>query len=157
MASGPPRAFDARPLTLTAAEGARVNQVAVEAEGRLIAWVPGKLSNPLNGAHRHWSVKARDRKGWRERTFLCVKDAMNRCEWSLKPSAPKVVVLTAYVWNLYDDDGLAAATKPLVDGLVDAGALHRDDTKSGHRIERRQTINRKHRGVEIVVEPGPWR
>lgn len=141
-------------------------QVAVAESGRIIAWVPGKLSNPLNGAHGHWSVKAKARKGWRERTRLCVGGALYRAgiladtapgAWCTRERWPsrvrKVVVLTAYVWNLYDDDGLAAALKGCVDGLVDARVLHSDGPNSGHRIERRQQINRTHRGVEIVVEP----
>lgn len=146
-------------------------RVAVEAEGRLIAWIPGRLRNPLNSSHGHWAVKARERKGWRERTTLCLKDAANRAGIALDARSDcdhngrrcwhaceaKVVVLTAFVWNLYDEDGLAAALKPVVDGLVDAGLLDRDDTKSRHRVERRQAINRQHRGVEVVVEPRAWK
>jgi len=138
----------------------QADSVAV-VEGRLLAWVPGRLTNPLNGPHGHWPRRAKERKGWRERTFLCCTDAMRRAGitpgrqdssvWH--PQARKVVVLTAYVWNLYDDDGLAAALKGVVDGLRDAHLLHDDGPKSGHRVERRQVINRQHRGVEIVVEP----
>jgi hypothetical protein len=134
----------------------RFNQVAVNAEGRLIAWVPGRLRNPLNaGKGEHWSATARERKAWRERTFLCVKSAMNESKWRYGAGWPKLVVFTAYVWNLYDDDGLSAALKSVRDGLVDAGILNRDDPKSGHKFEYRQQIERsRHRGVEIVVEPG---
>ena len=127
--------------------------VAREAGGRLLAWVPGRLTNPLNGSHKHWAVKARDRKGWREVTALCVGSAMRIANWGYAPFFPKVVILTAFTWNTYDDDGLAAALKPVVDGLRDARLIHSDDPQSGHRIERRQVIDRKHRGVEVVVEP----
>lgn len=137
-----------------------MSEVAI-CEGRLVAWVPGRLRNPLNGAHQHWSQSAKDRRGWRGRTFLCCTDAMRRAGITLgrqdaspwHPAYRKVVVLTAYVWNLYDEDGLAAALKGIVDGLRDARLIHDDGPKSGHRFERRQLINRKHRGVEIVVEP----
>lgn len=132
--------------------------VAVESDGRLLAWVPGQLSNPNNGSHKHWSVKAKTRKEWRKATFLCVLAAVRtrleqRAEWRYPADVPKVVVLTAFVWNLYDEDGLAAALKPCVDGLRDAKILHDDSPRSGHRIERRQVIDRKHRGVEVVIEP----
>ena len=141
--------------------------VAVEHAGRLIAWVPGRLVNPLNGPQGGWRGKASVRRAWRDRTRLCVKDAVNRAMLTLvSPSsvrgwtgrvwldrAPKVVVLTASVWNLFDDDGLRAACKPVVDGLVDAHVIHGDGPMSGHRIEYRQSVDRLHRGVEVVVEP----
>ena len=127
-------------------------QVAVAESGRLIAWVPGRLRNPLNGAHGHWAVAARERKAWRARTTLCCKAAMNRARWRYGPLTGAVVVLTAYVWNLYDEDGLAAALKPVVDGLCDAKLLNGDGPAAHHRFERRQAINRRHRGVEVVVE-----
>ena len=132
----------------------RPDGVAVCA-GRLVAWIPGRLRNPLNrGKGEHWAVAARERKGWRERTMLCCKDAMHRAKWRYHPAEPKLVVMTAYVWNLYDEDALGPAMKSVQDGLVDAGLIHGDGPKSGHRITRRQEINRRHRGVEVVVEPG---
>lgn len=135
-----------------------MSEVAV-CEGRLVAWVPGRLTNPLNGAHGHWAVKAKERKGWRERTMLCCRDAMRRANWRWQAGDGKHVVVTAYVWNLYDDDGLAASLKSVVDGLKDAKLIDDDGPKSGHVFERRQVINRKHRGVEVVVRPRgfqPW-
>lgn len=141
-----------------------IDYIPGAAKGRLIAWVPGRLSNPLNGAHGHWAAQSRDRKGWRERTMLCVRQAAQQSGTRLGrpgdhrgsppwPSDwPKLIVLTAFVWNRYDDDGLRAACKPVVDGLRDADAIHDDGPKSQHRIEYRQQINRKRRGVEIVVQ-----
>ena len=136
-----------------------MSEVAI-CEGRLVAWVPGHLRNPLNGNRVHWSVAAKERKGWRQRTMLCCMDAMRRA--GIKPGRedggiwhpkwPKLIVLTAYVWNLYDEDGLAASLKSVVDGLVDAKLIHDDGPTSGHTVRRRQVINRKHRGVEVVVE-----
>src|SRR3990172_11374859 len=129
------------------------DQVAVAESGRLIAWVPGRLRNPLNrGKGEHWAVAARERKAWRARTTLCCKAAMNRARWRYGPLTGAVVVLTAYVWNLYDEDGLAAAVKSVVDGLCDANLLRGDGPAARHRFERRQAINRRHRGVEVVVE-----
>ena len=121
-------------------------------EGRLIAWIPGRLRNPLNGAHGHWAPRARERKDWRIRTQLCCQDAMHRSRWKYSPLVGARVVFTAYVWNRYDEDGLAAALKPVLDGLVDARLLKTDGPDGRHRIERRQAIERKHRGVEVVVQ-----
>jgi hypothetical protein len=122
------------------------------AEGRLIAWVPGAISNPMNGAQRGWQKKARIRKGWRERTMLCVQDAMNRSAWEHRPLSGAVVVMTAYVWKVFDEDGLASALKPVMDGLVDARLLAGDAPRFVQKVQRRQMINRKHRGVEVVVQ-----
>ena len=129
-----------------------MSEVAV-IETRLIAWVPGRLTNPLNSSHGHWTKRAKEQKRWRERTFLCCTDAMRRAKYQVPGEAPKVVVLTAYVWNLYDEDGLAAALKAVVDGLRDARLIHDDGPKGGHRFARRQVINRTHRGVEVLIEP----
>lgn len=131
-------------------------QVAVDADGRLLAWIPGRLRNPLNGSQgmtRNGRIaRSKERANWRMRTTLCVKDAMNRAEWRHEPGDGKLIVLTAYVWNLYDPDALGGVLKPITDGLVDAGIIHSDGPKTWHRIERRQEINRKHRGVYVIVQ-----
>lgn len=38
----------------------------------------------------------------------------------------------ARVWNLFNDDGLRAALKPVRDGLMDARVIHSDGPRSGH-------------------------
>lgn len=135
-------------------------EVAV-VEGRLIAWIPGPIFNPLNGSQGQTKYgrifRAKERKSWRERTELCVKDAMNRAKWKWGPLGNGLepdgrVVLTAFVRNLFDDEGLAAALKPVVDGLVDAKIIAGDSPRHRTIFERRQTIERKHRGVEVVVQ-----
>lgn len=124
----------------------------VDADTQLVVWIPGRLTNPLNGPHRHWSVQARERKGWRERTFLHCTDVMMRERWHIPPRTPKLITLRVSTWNTFDEDGLAAALKPVIDGLRDAGIVHDDSPRACHAIIRRQQINRRRRGVEVVVE-----
>lgn len=159
-------------------------EVAV-AGGRLVAWIPGRLANFENRGGRHWAAKARYHREWRDRTVLCVKDALNRAgidprsdrrdhlpHWDFR--APKLVVFTAYVFNLFDtDDGLRNAIKPAKDALLPryeyaikrgvgagqtrsvlgVGLIDSDGPGNPHRFEYRQKIDRKHRGLEVVVEP----
>lgn len=116
-------------------------------------FVPGKLVNPLNGSHGHWRVGARYRKGWREKVKLLWLEMRLERVGITAPEVPKFIVLTAYVWNLFDShDGLRAALKPCVDGLVDAGIIHSDADRAGHRFVYAQEIRRKRRGVQIAVE-----
>lgn len=137
-----------------------LREVAV-AEGRLIAWIPGPIHNPLNGSQgtTKYGRIFRAKERWRERTCLCVKDAMNRAKWRYEPlgngrTYNGLVTVTAFVWNLFDEDGLAAALKPVVDGLVDAELVYSDGPTSKTKFVRRQVIERKHRGVEVVVQIG---
>lgn len=117
------------------------------------AWIPGALRNPLNrGKGEHWAVTARERKQWREKTQLIVAGAMRKAGIPVKWAAePKHIVLTAYVWNEYDEDGLAAALKSVVDGLKDAQLIQDDGPKSGHTFERRQVVSRTRRGVAVGI------
>lgn len=131
-------------------------EVAV-CEGRLIAWVPGRIANPNNGSQGRTKggqiQRSQARRAWRDRTALCCKDAMNRGKWKWGPLVQDGrVVLTAFVWNLFDEDGLAAALKPIVDGLRDARLISGDGPKSGITFVKRQVIERKHRGVEVLVQ-----
>lgn len=120
-------------------------------------FVPGKLSNPLNGAHGHWSAEAAYRKRWRAATKACALSVEGRIDLAALGHAtePKAILLTAHTWNTMDRDGLGAALKPVVDGLVDAGIIHDDGpTKGGgHVLTYRQRVDRRNRGVLITVEP----
>lgn len=124
-------------------------------------FVPGRLVNPLNGAHGHWSVPARYRRTWREKVHVAVwaqgRTVVDRNQVHSKEpwrpaSEPKRITLHAHTWGHLDPDGLAAACKPILDGLVDAGLIHSDAPDSGHEIAYSQEINRKKRGVHITWE-----
>lgn len=122
----------------------------------IILFIPGNLSNPLNGSHRHWSARAKWAKTWREKTVLLSQpqaDTFYRHHTMLSSRSPKLILFTAHVWNLMAEDGLRAALKPVVAGLRDANVIHDGGPKSGHRFEYHQIVLRKDRGVEIEVYP----
>lgn len=117
----------------------------IQAPG-LELFIPGHLKNYANG-RVHWRTEAGYRKRWRTATHLAAKPR----RWT-SAEAPKHVQIDARVFNLFDDDGLRNACKPLVDGLVDAGVLHTDRPNNGHLITYEQEIARANRGVRITVE-----
>jgi hypothetical protein len=118
---------------------------------RVTLFCPGQLVNPLNGAHGHWSQASRYRKTWRAKVKACWLASGRRDDLGA-PTVAKRVWLAAYTWNVLDHDGLHAALKPILDGLVDAGVLHSDAPSSGHSVIYSQQIRRGGRGVEITVE-----
>ena len=115
-------------------------------------FLPGELSNPLNGSHRHWSVRARWAKIWRTKTHLLVSARPE--VRGLDSTAPKIIRFVANLWNLMDEgDGIRAALKPVLDGLRDARVIHSDGPGCGHLFVYGQRIDRRQRGVRILVEP----
>lgn len=112
-------------------------------------YVRGKLKNPLNGSHRHWSVKAKERARWREMILAAWKEMGQP---TMAPG-PKRVHFHAFTWNEMDTDGLVASLKPCRDALVDARLISDDSPRAGNRFTYDQEIRRKLRGVEITVEP----
>lgn len=118
----------------------------------LDVWIPGKLVNPLNGSHGHWSTRARWAKTRREQAqtvylaYICVTGRR------AVPSAPKIVTFTARVWNEFDDDGLRAALKPHRDALKDMRLIQDDRPSAGHEFRYHQQIDRTRRGVAVRVE-----
>ena len=115
----------------------------------MTVFLPGKLANYANG-RVHWRTEAAYRKRWRTLVVLVARGQ----GWpTLPPRAPKHVRLNAQTFNLFDDDGLRNACKPIVDGLVDAGVLHSDGPSSGHLVTYGQRIDRKARGVTITITP----
>jgi hypothetical protein len=123
-------------------------------------FVPGKLTNPLNGSWGGWRKHATQAKRWRDRTALAVYQACagRRTPADLwPPERRKVVTFDVQTWNHWDDDALPAACKPLRDELIKVGLIHSDASTSGHRFLYRQTMQRAHRGqqrgVTITVVP----
>lgn len=155
-----PRANLKTPWEAPADPAPTTNAVAVM-EGRLVAWIPGKLANFENKGGRHWGPKARYHKTWRERTVLCVKDALNRAKIDPKAFSywkdsypwgtgdPKLVVFTAYVARLFDsDDGLRNAIKPIKDALLPE---YRYAIKKGARAGTSVLVL----GVALIDSDGP--
>lgn len=111
-------------------------------------FVPGKLMN-LKSNRAHWSSAIGYKRVWRQKVKLVFR-------WQaagIIASQPKLVWLTAHVWNRFDeDDGLRAALSPVLDGLRDAGVIHSDAPDSGHTLIYGQRLDRRQRGVTITVE-----
>ena len=127
------------------------------AEPRLTAldvFVPGPLSNPLNGSRGHWSKHARWARQWRDRAGLVLLEARTRQprrSWPWAPELPKLVMFQCHVWSLFDDDALPGICKPIRDALVDARVIDGDAPGHGHGFAYTQTINRQARGVRITI------
>ena len=106
-------------------------------------WIPGKLMN-LSNVRLHWTKTAAYKRVWRQKVKLAIPPL---------PPGPKRVCLKATVWSLFDaHDGLRTALKPVVDGLIDARAIHSDAPDCGHEFLYAQQIDRQRRGVAIRIE-----
>jgi len=134
-------------------------------------WIPGKLRNPDNGSHRHWSAVARERAEWRRRTFEAVRveGLLLSSRLAAEARTPKRIRFRAHLWSLFDsDDGLRSALKSVKDALgpptpiywqgrlvghaPGAYLIHSDAPGCGHEFLYAQIIDRSHRGVEVMVE-----
>lgn len=114
-------------------------------------FVPGRLTNPLNGPHRHWSQRARWAKEWRTRVVIHVGAALGQQGGRLPAAAaPKRITFMARTGRTWDDDNLRAGLKPVRDGLIAAGVID-DDGGDRHEFVYRQHVDRRHPGVQIVI------
>jgi hypothetical protein len=115
-------------------------------------FVPGRLTNPLNGPHRHWSQRARWAKEWRTRVVIHVGAALGQRGRRLPaPERPKRITFGANTGRTWDDDNLRAGLKPVRDGLIAAHVID-DDGNPQHEFIYRQEVDRGRPGVRIVVE-----
>ena len=117
-------------------------------------FVPGKLSNPLNGSWGGWRKHARLARSWRDRTtqrlfVRAMEDSQLKTGGFL--AAKKQVIFTAYVGRLWDDDNLPAALKPVRDAVAAHCCGGDDGPRSGHRFEYGQLVVRGQRGVRVSV------
>ena len=134
-------------------------QQPTRAPGELLAvWVSGKLVNPLNAA-QWWvnKVHPRYKREWHERVALALLEG----GWSTRPGETRLwphraterkrVSLLASVAKKFDDEGLRAALKAVMDELVKCQVIHDDGPDSGHQLVYTQVIDRARRGVEVRV------
>ena len=126
------------------------------APGELLAiFVRGKLMNPLNQSAWIWQKRKRYVDGWKDRVAKGLW-LYGRLRFARLPAGPKRISFLALTANTMDDDGLAAALKPVRDELVVCGVIAGDAPKDGNVFTYAQRIDRKARGVEIRVAPlGP--
>ena len=122
-----------------------------EAAVTLQLFVPGRLTNPLNGSHRHWSARAKWAQTWRIATQVAWLQA-GQPTW---PGAAHVTFV-AQVRRRFDDDNLAACIKPVRDAAVRALFGTDDGPACGHWFSYRQEVRPgRAYGVLVVVEPLP--
>lgn len=105
-------------------------------DGVLTVFCEGKPMNPQDGSERHYLKKAKTVKAWRERTANGVLRVLNQWGRPLgwPPEAPKRITFVIYSRRAFDDDNLTMVAKPSRDGLRDAGIIHDDARRSGHRF-----------------------
>ena len=117
--------------------------------------IPGKLENPLNGSHGHWSKHARWARTRKAKAEMCILAALKSRQPPWPPEAPKRITFLATVWNQFDSDGLSAACKPIRDSLQSMGLINSDAPGAGHTFLYEQRIERGKRaapGVTVQVE-----
>lgn len=102
--------------------------------------VPIHTVNPLNGSHRHWSVKARRNKSHKVETWARVSEVNH-------VPLPAIVTLTRHSAGTLDDDNLRGALKAVRDGV--AMAYRIDDADA--RIEWRYDQAKCRRGEHFVT------
>jgi hypothetical protein len=111
-------------------------------------FVPGRPTNPLNGSHRHWSVRSKWASEWRHTTQLAWLEAG-------RPTldGPARVTFTVYVGRLFDDDAVPAICKIVRDTAVRVLLNSDDGPSSGHEFRYRQERRPDLRGILVEVEP----
>ena len=114
-------------------------------------FIPGRLTNILNGSWGHWYKHARIARDWRERTAQHLFVALVKPVTLAFLRAPKRVTFTLHVGRLWDDDALPAAVKPLRDAVASACCPGGDGPRSGNEFVYRQ-VQAKTRGVAVRVE-----
>jgi len=105
----------------------------------LVATIPLRTPNPLNGSHQHWTVKAQLRKTQRRTTYLVMSGLLSaegvtrvttpreredapgsRFAFRMVSQAVRVTLTRVAPSSGLDDDGLLASLKSVRDGIADA-------------------------------------
>ena len=111
-------------------------------------FVPGRVTNVLNGSHRTWHARHDWALTWRQRTAVAWLEA-GRPTWA----GPARITFTAYVGRLFDDDNLASCCKPIRDEAVKRVLGTDDGPTCGHTFFYGQQVRPHYRGVLVTVEP----
>lgn len=104
----------------------------------------------------HWAERGKEMKSWREGSYKTALDLVNRLHWKTLDRAWVEIVITCREHNRRDPDNAIAAMKPLIDGLVDAGAIKDDSFDVIASLTIRQTFG-KHDGVALWIKDEPPR
>jgi hypothetical protein len=115
-------------------------------------WVGGKLRNTKNMDRQNWKVVVGYTKAWVERTRQRLDTEIWAQGWAHVPTVPKRITFLARTGGTMDNVGLRVALAPAQDGLTRAGIIDDDADKAGHEFQYFQRIDRKLRGVLIVIQ-----
>lgn len=135
---------------------APTGRVTMTGEMRLT--IPGRPPTPNNRFGNVYAERA-TMKRWRQTAWAIGVDARNRSGW-VAPAKARVS-LVFYVPDVRprDVDNLFASTKPLTDGLVDAGILIGDKSSvlewGAPRVEIVRGVRATEYIIEIIEPPAP--
>lgn len=109
--------------------------------------IPGRPPTP--NARRHWRLEARDAKEWRSIAQATAEAALaGSGPWEPIRRCRMEVTFIVSQDRPRDLDNLVASSKPLTDGLVDAGVLVDDST----RVIEEATYRVRHQpGVQATL------
>lgn len=91
-------------------------------EGTLRIQIPGRPPTP-NARFGNRFAQASATKRWRADARLIALDVVNRSGWRAPSRARLLITFIVPDNRPRDTDNLVSSVKPLIDGLVDAGAL----------------------------------
>lgn len=106
--------------------------------------VPIHTVNPLNGSHRHWSVKAARNKAHKVETWAAVRECAH-------VPLPIVVTMTRHSAGKLDDDNLRGALKAVRDGVALAYRVDDADRRIEWRYDQAKCARGEH-FVTITIE-----
>ena len=117
----------------------------------VLLFIPGAIVNPQASARGGtWHKRARLARSIRQRVCMNVLAVVGRRPpWPA--AAAKLVTLTAYVQNKFDQDNLRWACKPYVDALKDMRIIDDDRDSCGHTFTYQQEVSRG-KGADLGVE-----
>lgn len=108
--------------------------------------VPHNMSNK----RMHWAVRNAWNQGWKEEVRVAWVCARPR-DFTTAPQFAKIRVRLCVV-RLFDHDGAYSATKPLLDGLTEAGAIMDDSPRFIDLLVKQQKVAHKdEEGVTMEV------
>lgn len=120
----------------------------------LVVLIPGRPPTPNSkGDKKHWAMHWRAMREWRETAYLLGLDLVNRERWRAPERARMLVTFLVPNHQRRDLDNLVASTKPLTDGLVDAGVLRDDSLDVLVEVAYRWKLVPGYTGTEYRVEP----
>ncbi len=120
----------------------------------LVIALPLRLTNPLNGSHKHWAVKARARKEHRSTVALALNAPLSAFREIIVRQAGGaksllVTVIRVAPRQLDPHDGLPASCKGVVDGIADALDIDDRDPRIMWTYDQKKGSRPNQYGVEI--------